>query len=106
VIITKANKKKKKNEKSHALLFLPPLHSNHNLRSILGIDLHGNNFGDCNSGSLNTSLDISVMLSPLSQRTLARDVCLICVSFAGLKVDGLSYQNLPKIKSFHIVNKY
>lgn len=70
------------------------MHSNHSLRSILGMDLHGTSLGDCSSGSLNTSFDISVILSPLSQRTLARDACLICVSFAELKVDGLSYQNL------------
>lgn len=75
---------------------LPPSHSNHSLRSILGIALHGNNLGDCNSGNLNTSLDISVILSPLSQSTRAREACLIWVSFAGVNVDGLSYQNLRK----------
>lgn len=61
---------------------------------MLGIDLHDDNFGDCNSGNLNISLDTRVILSPLSQRTLENDACLICVSFAGLKVDGFSYQNL------------
>lgn len=65
---------------------------------MLGINLHGTNLGDCNSGNLNTSLDTRVILSPLSQRTLANEACLICVSFAGLKVDGLSYQNLFKKK--------
>lgn len=81
---------------------IPPLHSNQSRRSILGIDLHGNNLGDCSSGNLNTSLDVRVMLSPLSQRTLASEACLICVSFAGLKVEGFSYQNLQHKMSLHV----
>lgn len=47
-----------------------------------------------NSATLNTSLCTRVMLSALSHRILARDVCLICVSCAGENTPGFSYHNL------------
>ena len=47
-----------------------------------------------NSATRNTSLCTRVMLSELSHTIRASDVCLICVSWAGVKTPGFSYHNL------------
>lgn len=47
-----------------------------------------------NSATRNTSLCTRVMLSALSHRILASDVCLIWVSWAGEKTPGFSYHSL------------
>lgn len=75
-------------------MFLVPSHSYQNLRSIFGMSSQSTIDGVCLFGKMKTSGVILVILSPLSQSTLARELCRICVSCAALNVAGFSYQNL------------
>lgn len=72
------------------------MESNQNLRSTDGISEQETMEDFCSDGNKKASLVILLILSPLSHKILAKLVCLIWVSWLGLKADGFSYQNLEK----------